>query len=704
MPKNSILFRSLIAFFFFTVLSGTDVLHAQISWSQTNGPFNGDVESLFIQPGDGSLLALSDGKVYRGLPPGPYWSPVIFSPDINYWYQMERADDLEYYLIGAFGAVGHTSDFGITWDQLSLPVADIQILEATSDGRALLYTGSNDFYLTVNHGDTWTLQASDLGIDVQDLLYDPSTDFFFAGTGEGIWASADNGASWIAMNNGDMTNETSIRLLHRIDQSGTLLASTGSKTYRSTDGGINWTGLTGNLFILHIDDLGADAVYAACGFAGLYQSSVDGLQWKPVIGTGLPEQCQLVSVKGGQGEIYVSGSNKEGLLLATDPADPVWTLKGLPDEAINALHFDEDSGTILAATHDTLFRSTDLGQSWVRSNSGLMIPLMTGFTTKPGKIYCWSTFGSINSSSDGGISWNNLSANVPGTFIHDMATTGSVRLFLASSGNDPVYVATNQDQIWAPFAQGLPDQSSIDKLEVAGEPGPDQILFGASVFGVYRTSAWVTPADWVSFGNGLPGFQSIYDLKASPSGDVLYLSGENGLFQSTTSVNFWTALPFPPDALPVQDILVVDDNHLIAASTNGIYLSEDGGQNWEASNNTLADIRTTCLSEAGTDQWLVGTQAGGVHLGDGKIVAFDQPDTGAPDVQVWPNPTNDAVTLSGIKASESTVWTATNLLGQTVSLTGTQRDDRVFLDLTALHPGMWVLHNDTGINLPVIRN
>lgn len=682
------------------LLLASMAIQAQISWTQTNGPYNGDVAGLFLHPTDGRILALADGNVYRGIPPGPFWSPVIFTPDINYWYAIEKADDLEYYLVGAFGGLGHTNDFGITWDQTTLAVSDIQLLKATPDGRALIYAGSNEFYVTTDHGETWTIQPSNLGINVLALLYDPSTDFFLAGTSEGIWASADNGASWTAMNNGDISNSITIRILHRIDQSGTLLASTGSKLYRSTDGGLNWTLLPGNLFINHLDDSGPDAVYAACGFAGLYRSSVDGLLWKPVEGPGLPEQCQLVAVKNGAGEIYVSGSDKEGLLVATDPMAPEWTIKGLPNEMINALHFDSSTGAILAATNDTLFRSTDLGQSWHRSNTGLTYPFMTGFTTKPGKIYMWSTWGNISSSVDAGISWSNLSANVPGTFINDMTSTQSNRLFLASTGNDPVYVATNQDLNWVPFAQGLPDQTSIEKLAVAGAPGPDQVLFGASVFGMYRTSAWVTPANWQSFDNGLPGFQSIYDLEASPSGNTLYLSGENGLFQSLTTVNFWTALSFPAEALPVLDLLVADNEHILAATAMGIYISLDGGQTWNPSNNSLADERATCLAAAGKDQWLAGTQAAGVHLGDGKIVAVEGIPAPAGVYAVWPNPARNAVHVSG-KYSMNGTWEAMDVLGRQQPLSYSWSAEGVILDVSKLQNGTWWIHHES-VNIPIL--
>ena len=188
MPMHQPTPRVSFLFFLFFYLFVTVSLQAQISWKQTNGPYSGDVEQLFLHPNDGRTLALANGNVYRGIPPGPFWSPVVFSPDINYWYHLEKADDLEYYLIGAFGGIGHTSDFGITWEQTTLAVSDIQLLKATPDGRALIYTGSNEFYFTADHGDTWTLKASDLGINVFTLLYDPSTDFFFAGTPEGIWA------------------------------------------------------------------------------------------------------------------------------------------------------------------------------------------------------------------------------------------------------------------------------------------------------------------------------------------------------------------------------------------------------------------------------------------------------------------------------------------------------------------------------------
>lgn len=689
---------SLLPFFLALIFSAP--LPGQISWVQTNGPFNGDVERLFIHPLDGQLLAMTEGKVYRGLPPGPFWSPVIFDPNDQYWYDLVKADDQEYYLVGVSGVVGHTTDFGITWDLHTLPVSIIDVLRATPDGRALLYTGTNDFYFTEDHGQTWNLQTSDLGVALLTLLYDPSTDFFFAGTSEGIWASADNGSTWTAMNNGDMTNTTEIRTLHRIDISGTLLANTGSQTYRSTDGGVNWTLLPGFLFANHFDDLGPDAVYAACGFSGLYRSSVDGLQWKPVTGTGLPELCQLVTVKGGQGEIYVSGSDKEGLLLAADPDDPEWVLKGMPNEEINALHYDEGSGTILAATNDTVFRSTDLGQTWIRSNEGLTYPFMTGFTTKPGKIYVWSTWGNIHVSEDAGVTWTDLSANVPGTFIQDMTSNQSTRLFLASSGNEAVYVAHNQDLNWGPYDQGLPDQINIEKLAVTGVPGPNQWLFGASVFGMYRTTAGLAFANWQSFGNGLPAFQMVYDLKSSPGGTTLLLSGEAGLFQSSTTVDFWTTLPVPPDALPIHEIHFVSENQIMIATPNGIYLSEDGGQSWDQINNTLVDIRTTSVIAAGKDHWLAGTQAGGVHLGTGKIVAVED----VPHVQtaphIWPNPAQNLVYLSG-HYSESGIWEVSDVLGRRQHLSCDWSDDQVVLDVNELDNGIWWIHHEQ-FNIPII--
>ncbi|MBK7342700.1 MAG: hypothetical protein IPJ06_06030 [Saprospiraceae bacterium] len=167
---------SLLPFFLALIFSAP--LPGQISWVQTNGPYNGDVARLFIQPLDGQLLAMTEGKVYRGLPPGPFWSPVIFDPNDQYWYDLVKADDQEYYLVGASGALGHTTDFGITGICTPCPCPLL-----TSCGRhrtdvLCCIRGPTIFYFTEDHGQTWNLQASDLGVALLTLLYDPSTDFF----------------------------------------------------------------------------------------------------------------------------------------------------------------------------------------------------------------------------------------------------------------------------------------------------------------------------------------------------------------------------------------------------------------------------------------------------------------------------------------------------------------------------------------------
>ncbi|MCB0693941.1 MAG: hypothetical protein H6568_06645 [Lewinellaceae bacterium] len=696
--RSSFRFLSLLLFVC-SIFLGAITLQGQISWAQTRGPFSGDCDALIIHPTDGQILAISRLQLFRGLGPGPDWSPVLsFNTADLLPVQLVQAGEDEVYMIGALGALSHSADFGITWEDVQYPSDWILDLVPSEEGVALLLGGLKEFYLTEDHGKTWSPVNSDLVHNTFDLEYDPGTGYFLAATDHGIWASADLGTSWVEWNNGEMTAEKDVSLIHRIGVSGTFLASTGAENFRSTDGGVTWSKLSDNLVIYDIDDRGPEEVYAACGFMGVYKSSVDGLLWKKVAGEGLPETCTFIAVAGGQGEIYVGGAKGEGLFQASDPENPEWVNVGMPATTINGLYHNSDQGFSLAATDNFIYRTIDNGQTWNQVKAGLENDDMSGFSDLGPYLFTWSENSGAYRSVNDGLSWEKVSNTL---FIWDLVTDPVNKVFIAAYNPTlKVQASFDQGNTWHVYDQGLPGSIGSTLLEVVEWNGSGQFLLASTLFGTFITPVDDTTASWQPYNTGLPFTYTPNDLQSSPDGKHVFLSCNKGIFHCDPTVNLWTALPsLPPD--PVGKLLVLDGQTILATSEEGVYLTQDGGQSWKLTQNAFADTRITCLAAAGKDQWLAGTVAGGVHIGDGKIVSVNEPTDPGPGLTLFPNPATDRVMVSG--ARDARYWTAVDVLGRRVTLPGSSTGGGVELDVSHLHAGLWFLMHPEGDSLSLIR-
>ncbi|WNJ16565.1 VPS10 domain-containing protein [Pontibacter sp. G13] len=120
---------------------------------------------------------------------------------------------------------------------------------------------------TVDHGATWTQVADSLDptLDVGRIIFNPNQpDSMIMATGQGMYISADGGETWTSSATGlpndlprDLTSyydaQTGEFILYAIEQSvytpnGTSIDTDGG-VFKSTDGGMTWTSITGNLGI-----------------------------------------------------------------------------------------------------------------------------------------------------------------------------------------------------------------------------------------------------------------------------------------------------------------------------------------------------------------------------------------------------------------------------------------------------------------------
>jgi photosystem II stability/assembly factor-like uncharacterized protein len=127
--------------------------------------------------------------------------------------------------------------------------------------------------------------------------------------------------------------------------------------------------------------------------------------------------------------------------------------------------------------------STDLGQTWTESHSGLAGSVATVATVprSPSTLYCGTTQG-LYKSTDAGASWSRtgsmtaVRAAVVDTLCTDIVYAGT------GSG---IYVTTDAGASWSSFSDGL---TNTDVITLALRPGPSGLLFaGTNGGGLFRT-------------------------------------------------------------------------------------------------------------------------------------------------------------------------------------------------------------------------
>jgi hypothetical protein len=170
-------------------------------------------------------------------------------------------------LIGtAGGGVWSSTDGGKTWqthtDQASTGLA-IGALAVDPSNPSTIYAGTGEanncgdcFYgggvlKSTDGGQTWTVQNPGgifTGVDFASLAVDPRTGDVYAGTTNGLFVSADGGATWTQPAGFSPTNASDGLVLDPSTNPTTVyVATNGVGVQKSTDGGVTFTTLGGGL-------------------------------------------------------------------------------------------------------------------------------------------------------------------------------------------------------------------------------------------------------------------------------------------------------------------------------------------------------------------------------------------------------------------------------------------------------------------------
>lgn len=559
-------------------------------WLKTNGVQGGGVVR-FMHHGD-TLLAQVGGHIYYSSNNGLAWTIVPGSGDISLTYGCSDGQTIvgvqhDFYTNWRFR---YTVDFGQHWEMLPLPpgiffrqlffdngylygvghqsihrsndfgqqwelVYDKQIENIQHDGLRLTGTRYQNVLQSTDGGFTWDTIHQYAGNAVGLLQANNHLFLFFGNAQGGCHVSQDNGQTW-QQYLGTSFHSTNDYTL----QNGVLYVLQGHKMLKSPDLGQTWSstllpnqpfrsvmaGTKDGSALLLGDEYNATN--------GLLRSLDGGVSWSPIFGFA----AIAGRLREFDDELFVAGYG--GLnRLNSDGVNWDQLVETIPVGLINHRNFTNFwvSNDNWLLTTSSLFFSNNYGMSWESSDvhiSFVAYPVKFGHAA--GKL--------LMSGSDGHwpalyTSYNDGEKFFRSITLHQQHQVGYPQLYDIDNGlvyalgplTQKFYRSDDGGELWNVISDGLP----IDAFGTSLESVRDLHVRG--------TLGIITPNQITN---------------------RILLSKDQGLTWQVKE-----NLPF--DARFISDLIQVGNIHIVATN-DGVFVTEDLGETWQAWNNGLTSLPT----------------------------------------------------------------------------------------------------------------
>lgn len=535
--------------------------------------------------------------------------------------------------------VGGNSWTSLTDDQPTLGVSAI-IVDYVNPDVILIGTGDRDagdayglgVFRSTDAGQTWQEWKNGMGDrTVGRLLQHPVNHLvMLAATSGGIYRTADGGANWNHIQNGNFKD-----VVYKPGDPTTVYAAAGGNVFKSTDGGLSFSQLTnglpgGDRAAIAVTPANPAYIYVILtngdSFKGLYRSTNGGASF-----TEQSTQPNIMSwgCNGGDG-----GQAWYDLDIAADPNDAniifaggvncfksvtggtIWTISshwwgdcGVPavHADLHVLEYNPINDILYAGNDGGIYYSPDQGASWTLISNGLVISqvykigqsaterdkVLNGYQDNGTSTYMGS-YWQFTRGGDG------MECAVdPKNAAYSYATVyyGNIDRYYNNSYNGNV--ASNGNY-------GLTEEGGWITPFCLDEENPNTMYVGYK--NVWRCDNVKAPSSQILWRNITSGLNfsgtNMRVLELSPADpDILYAVRENNqVYRSDNAregtpdwYNLTTLLPSGGD---VNDMECHPENpDVVYLSKNGrIYKSVNRGQTWDNITGTLPNVTYTSIA------------------------------------------------------------------------------------------------------------
>lgn len=551
----------------------------------------GEIRDLLAVNGTVAYAATFGGGLFKSSDSGLSWSRVTTLP-ARYVQRLAGNGNVLY--AATTTGLFKSGDGGVTWNQRLFDPVAVVALNPFDSNQVLAGVNGAGLYRSTDGAATFSNTVAGLdSLDFADLLFDPMTNgIAYAAVRNnpnnpalnigGVFKSSDGGASWVSWNSGLPDKfVTSVT----VDSAGAVLVGVmdprdgSGGIYRQAGGG-GWS-LAQNLFgvfTLRRSVNNPTVLWAGTRALGVWRSTNNGISWEQAVDPAVDPNV----ISG----IYA---------LMTAPGQP--------------------SRVFAAVKGYGLFRSdtAQAGSSsqispWNFSGGGLKADRVQGFagTANPNIFFMGLKSGGAWRSSDGGANWipANTGLNIGYTpdlirgVTHLSASTSDPNLVYAASGGNDLFNAGQplglfrwNGAAWNQVGEAGVPQSFSAQVGLLVSPFDSNTMFYSLFpgsdpnYGLFRrqgNGTWQVASVSNSLGLKINGslvagvaagrfFLTQYD-------DLPYLTTDDGISWSRVnapSTGFsrleFTALAQKPTS---------SSSMVVAATSNGIYRSSDGGANF----------------------------------------------------------------------------------------------------------------------------
>ncbi|MCX6258937.1 MAG: GEVED domain-containing protein [Bacteroidia bacterium] len=274
-------------------------------------------------------------------------------------------------------------------------------------------------------------------------------------------------------------------------------------------------------------------------------------------------------------------------------------------------------------------------------NTGPNNGSLESFAVNGSDIFTGTSTGNVFYSSDGGLTWTNVSSGLSGNSIFALLISGTNVIAGTSSG---IFVSNNSGASWTTASMSIPG------LEVMALAKTSSYYF-ASTFGggVFRSSNNGTT--WTQVNSGLT---NLYVNAIVLSGSYLIAGTTSGIYRSSNNGSNWSqASGFP---IPNVKTLAVGSSGIFAGNNpNGVvYRSTNSGQNWSTFSNGLGNNGGIISLMTYNYYVFAGTSNGGIFLSDQNTSNWTSVNTGLTNLNIQALASCNGYAFAGINSNY--VW------------------------------------------------
>jgi photosystem II stability/assembly factor-like uncharacterized protein len=405
-----------------------------------------------------------------------------------------------------------------------------------------LYIQTDDYktYKSTDDGNNWSVLENVIRILAEDSL----GNIYASITGKGLCKSSNGALNW------DILTAMSVnRMICHPD--GSLFVISG-ELLRSDDDGITWT----QKFEYLIDEMALapdGKLYIGTQNSEVYESSDKGDSWQKIydLGSILGIRNLVVSPLG---SLFTNSVGSE--LYKSDNTDLTWSKVQFNGES-NFIPYCvaiNNKGEIVATdVEGKALLSTDDGVTWINRTLGFPHNAISIFASPKGDFYCGTTGLGVYKLPHNALSWSRLNNHINLLTTWSIAYNGT-NCLLAGTDKSGVYISTDKGENWITGAQA-------DQIQ---EPGVTELMFSNN-------------------------------NRAYACGTISGLSNSNCYYSQNNGIQ-WFKIPTLENIM-INQFFDLNNNQMLAGTTNGIYSSSDLGSSWIKSESALDQLAVRCLAK-----------------------------------------------------------------------------------------------------------